>query len=61
MEHTSHHPPIANFMLTHDDFRFWGRYIFKADMSMTGNLSMIMDGPNNMDFADGTRITFNWP
>mmetsp|Transcript_15104 Transcript_15104/g.12819 ORF Transcript_15104/g.12819 Transcript_15104/m.12819 type:complete len:197 (-) Transcript_15104:482-1072(-) len=62
MEHTSHHPPIANFLLEHQDFKFWGRYIFKADLAkMSGNLSMIMDGPNHMDFKDGTRITFNWP
>ncbi len=34
-EHTSHHPPIANFLLEDPDelYKLWGYYEFKAKIS----------------------------
>lgn len=63
IEHTSHHPPIANFLLSHKDFKFWGRYEFFAKIEgVTKNiLLMHQQGPNHVDFKDGQRITFHWP
>mmetsp|Transcript_135897 Transcript_135897/g.192182 ORF Transcript_135897/g.192182 Transcript_135897/m.192182 type:complete len:134 (+) Transcript_135897:287-688(+) len=62
MEHTSHHPPIANFLLKHEGFDFWGRYEFKAELHKLSNkLAMVMEGPNHFDFKDESRISFNWP
>lgn len=62
-EHTSHHPPIANFLLKHKDFMFWGRYVFIANVEgFTKNVVVMhQDGPNHVDFKDGHRITFYWP
>ena len=63
IEHTSHHPPIANFLLTHMDFKFWGRYEFLAKLEGITRNTVIMhqNGPNHVDFNDGNRITFHWP
>lgn len=63
LEHTSHHPPIANFYVTHKDFKFWGRYEFCAKLEgMTKNtVHMQQQGPNHIDFSDGQRIKFYWP
>ncbi len=46
-EHTSHHPPIANFLIEDPEglFKFWGFYEFKAKISQN-TLLMKNDGPN---------------
>jgi len=53
-EHTSHHPPIANFLIEdpEDFYTFWGFYEFKAKIS-SNTLIMRNDGPNNVKFKDG--------
>jgi len=59
IEHTSHHPPIANFLVEHPGFRFWGRYNFFANLD--GNqLILHQEGPNHVDFKDGQSIVFYW-
>jgi hypothetical protein len=59
VEHTSHHPPIANFLIVHKNFKFHGRYVFNA--SLDGNqLNLHQEGPNHVDFNDGQRISFYW-
>ena len=59
-EHISHHPPIANFLITHKDFRFYGRYEFQANLE-TNTLTLLQDGPNYCEFKDGGKIVFYWP
>ena len=63
IEHTSHHPPIANFLLIHKDFKYWGRYEFTVKLEGVTKNTIIMQqqGPNHVDFSDGSRITFYWP
>lgn len=62
VEHTSHHPPIANFYVAHNDWKFYGRYEFKGDISTLGNyLAVDQEGPNTVEFADGHKITFHLP
>lgn len=60
IEHTSHHPPIANYLLTHSDFRIWGRYEFIAKLEgFTKNtVIMLQKGTSHLDFKDGHRIMY---
>ncbi|CDW89898.1 UNKNOWN [Stylonychia lemnae] len=61
-EHTSHHPPIANFLIedVNKTYQIDGFYEFKAKIS--GNtLVMKNDGPNNISFSDGQKITYHFP
>ena len=59
-EHTSHHPPIANFLLINKLWKFYGRYEFVARLSKN-TLQLLQEGPNNIEFSDGTKITFYLP
>lgn len=60
MEHTSHHPPIANFLVLHKGFKFWGRYHFFAKLE-TNTLTLLQEGPNNVEFYDTKQhIQFFW-
>lgn len=61
-EHTSHHPPIANFLMQDPDnlYEFWGFYEFKAKISQN-TLVMRNEGPNNLRFQDGQTITYQYP
>lgn len=62
VEHTSHHPPIANFYLVHKDWKFYGRYEFKGDISTLNNcLTINQEGPNVVEFSDGHKIVFYLP
>lgn len=63
IEHTSHHPPIANYLLTHHDFRLWGRYEFIAKLEgFTKNtVIMLQKGTSHLDFRDGHRIQYWCP
>jgi hypothetical protein len=61
-EHTSHHPPIANFHMQDKEglYDFYGYYEFKAKIS-SNTLIMKNEGPNNIKFNDGQMITYNYP
>eukprot|EP00331_Platyophrya_macrostoma_P013436 CAMPEP_0176433954 /NCGR_PEP_ID=MMETSP0127-20121128/16369_1 /TAXON_ID=938130 /ORGANISM="Platyophrya macrostoma, Strain WH" /LENGTH=665 /DNA_ID=CAMNT_0017816559 /DNA_START=41 /DNA_END=2038 /DNA_ORIENTATION=- len=62
VEHTSHHPPIANFYLAHKDWKFYGRYEFKGEISVMKNcLYVDQEGPNTVEFSDGHKIVFYQP
>jgi hypothetical protein len=53
-EHTSHHPPITNFLLHPEDkaYEMWGYYEFTGKMG-TNHLKSGLRGPNNIRFKDG--------
>ena len=59
-EHTSHHPPISQFLVEEPSkqWRMHGYYEFGGSMGKN-SLTSGLRGPNNLDFADGTRIHFN--
>jgi len=59
-EHTSHHPPIANFLLLNKLWKFYGRYEFVAKLSQN-HLHMLQDGPNHVEFKDGHKIVYCLP
>jgi hypothetical protein len=59
-EHTSHHPPIANFYLTNPEWKFYGRYEMIAKLD-TNTLYIWQDGPNIIEFKDGSKIQFHLP
>jgi len=60
MEHTSHHPPIANFFVKNENYKLYGRYEFVAKLS--GNkLYVRQDGPNYVEFANGSKLRFYLP
>ncbi len=63
MEHTSHHPPISNFlMIDHKKrYTYYGYYEYKASLSFTGNLSGRQEGPNIVRFEDGQIISYSLP
>ncbi len=59
-EHTSHHPPISNFLVHPKDnsYQFYGFYEFTAIMS-GNNMRAGQKGPNNIKFADGHHIRYS--
>ena len=61
-EHTSHHPPITNFLLEgpEDLFKMYGYYEFIGKMGKN-SLTSGLRGPNTVEFKDGTKIRFNAP
>jgi len=61
-EHTSHHPPISNFLMHPKDksYEFWGYYEFTGSMA-ANSLRACQKGPNNIRFADGHHIRFSLP
>ena len=61
-EHISHHPPISSFLLEGptQNYRVSGHLEFKAKISKN-TLIMQNDGPQNVDFNDGQRVTFHTP
>ena len=61
-EHTSHHPPIANFMVADPNelYQIWGYYEFKAKLKQN-TLMMRNEGPNNIKFKDGQFISYEFP
>lgn len=62
MEHTSHHPPISNFLLEGPPdypFKFYGNNEFVGNIKNRGNmLTILFKGPNTVEFPDGDRYTF---
>lgn len=59
-EHTSHHPPITNFLLEGPDnsFRVHGYYEFIGSMGKN-SLTSGLRGPVTVDFPDGGALKFN--
>ena len=61
-EHTSHHPPISNFMIEDAD----GLYTLSGYYEITGkmganNFISGLRGPNDLIFKDGQHIRFGFP
>lgn len=58
-EHTSHHPPVTNFLLEgpEESFKYFGFYEFTGNMS-ANSLKSGLRGPNNVVFPDGQHIRF---
>jgi hypothetical protein len=59
-EHTSHHPPIANFLLINPEWKYYGRYEFVAKLNQN-TLYLLTDGPNTIEFKDGHKVEFRLP
>jgi hypothetical protein len=61
-EHTSHHPPVTNFLVEDIDklYTLSGYYEYAGSM---GNncLTSGMRGPNEIIFKDGQHIRFGFP
>eukprot|EP01017_Pseudomicrothorax_dubius_P034450 TRINITY_DN4722_c0_g1_i1.p1 TRINITY_DN4722_c0_g1~~TRINITY_DN4722_c0_g1_i1.p1 ORF type:complete len:695 (+),score=157.69 TRINITY_DN4722_c0_g1_i1:65-2149(+) len=62
IEHTSHHPPVSNFMMIdfNKRWKMTGYYEYKG--ALRGN-SIVgrQEGPNVVTFNDGSSIKFNCP
>lgn len=61
-EHTSHHPPITNFLIEDVDglYKMWGYYEITGKMDYNALISGLR-GPNNLVFKDGQHIRFGYP
>ena len=61
-EHTSHHPPISNFLLEDRDFlyKLYGYYEITGKMGANNFVSGLR-GPNTVIFKDGHHIRFGFP
>lgn len=62
LEQQSHHPPISCFQVLGPDnlYTLSGYHEFSASFRATGIVGG-QAGPNNIDFPDGTRVTFQMP
>jgi len=62
MEHTSHHPPISNYLIEGPKdapYTFHGNNEFVGNIKSRGNiLNILFKGPNTITFPDGEEITF---
>jgi len=61
-EQSTHHPPASNWEVIDKNhtFHFWGYGIWSA--SCRGNtIKGTQKGPNNIDFADGSRVSYTLP
>ena len=64
IEHSSHHPPIAHFMVTglNGLYTYKGYYEFTGALEHCGNsVRGRQKGPNILTFVDGTSIEFSRP
>jgi hypothetical protein len=61
-EHTSHHPPVSNFLMedVSDSYKLYGYYEVCGKMG-ANNLVSGLRGPNNVIFKDGQHIRFGFP
>ena len=60
IEHISHHPPIAAFLLTHKLFKMHGHYEFRMKLTPSQMKGQEI-GPTWIEFTDNTRILFRYP
>lgn len=62
MEHTSHHPPVSNFLLegpSSAGYKFYGNNEFVGNIKSSGNILTIeFRGQNIVEFPDGEVIKF---
>ena len=64
VEHISHHPPIASFLIESVDnlYTFEGSYEFTGRMTDLGNAATGRSiGKNRVNFNDGSCIEFEYP
>lgn len=61
-EHTSHHPPISNFLIEDPNglYKIYGYYEITGKMG-ANNIVSGLRGPNNIIFKDGHHIRFGFP
>lgn len=61
-EHTSHHPPISNFLVEDKDnkYNLSGYYEITGKMGANHFVSGLR-GPNDLVFSDGQHIRFGFP
>mmetsp|Transcript_22963 Transcript_22963/g.35430 ORF Transcript_22963/g.35430 Transcript_22963/m.35430 type:complete len:157 (-) Transcript_22963:394-864(-) len=61
-EHTSHHPPVSNFLVEDPEEKYTlsGYYEITGKMG-ANNLVSGLRGPNDLVFADGHHIRFGFP
>lgn len=61
-EHTSHHPPITNFLIEDVDglYTMSGYYEITGKMELNALISGLR-GPNDIRFKDGQHIRFGYP
>ncbi len=59
-EHTSHHPPITNFLLKGDKYDMWGHYNYKVSFSANA-VSSRQAGLHHLRFPDGGEVVFKLP
>lgn len=57
-EHTSHHPPISNYLLEGAEYRQYGYVEFVGSMG-ANHLRAGQKGPHYVEFKDGQRIRFS--
>jgi len=61
-EHTSHHPPISNFLVEDPDGLYSLSGWYEVCGKMSGNTIVSgLRGPNDIIFADGHHIRFGYP
>lgn len=61
-EHTSHHPPITNFLVEDPDSLYTLSGYYEIHGKMGGNhFVSVLRGPNNIVFKDGHHIRFGFP
>lgn len=62
MEHTSHHPPISNYMIEGPkatNYKFYGANEFVGNIKSAGNiLNILFKGPNTVEFPNGEKVIF---
>lgn len=59
-EHTSHHPPVSNFLILGNGFKIYGNNELFGRFKKNSLVGTIL-GTNNIEFADGQKINFNFP
>mmetsp|Transcript_8952 Transcript_8952/g.16125 ORF Transcript_8952/g.16125 Transcript_8952/m.16125 type:complete len:388 (-) Transcript_8952:2916-4079(-) len=60
MEQTSHHPPVSNWQLRGDGYEYWGYMTYQAKLGFN-EVRLLHHGERQIDFDDGTSISFNNP
>eukprot|EP01006_Ploeotia_vitrea_P047236 TRINITY_DN67105_c1_g7_i1.p1 TRINITY_DN67105_c1_g7~~TRINITY_DN67105_c1_g7_i1.p1 ORF type:complete len:484 (-),score=266.68 TRINITY_DN67105_c1_g7_i1:106-1557(-) len=61
-EQVSHHPPVSAFQVFGPDglWKYYGHHEYIASFRPNGMLAG-QEGPNTVEFQDGTKITFSYP